>query len=85
MRHANSGPMPVSSSRNNPMGSIHLLKNGMPTVSRSPVTASLKVGNIVAKRTKNAEKSSTQLFARNAASRDTHESSSLRAFSSGSR
>ena len=77
--------MPVSSSRISPIGSIHLLKNGGPTVSRSPVTASLSVGNIVANSTKNAENSRIQLLARNAASRDTHESSSLRARSSGSR
>ena len=68
-----------------PTGVIHLLKNGGPTVSRSPVIASVIVGNIVAKRMKNAENSSTQLLARNAASRDAHESSSLRALSSGSR
>ena len=52
---------------------------------RSPVTASLSVGNIVAKRMKKAENSRIQLFSRNAASRDTHESSSLRALSSGRR
>ena len=84
-RQASSGPMPVRSSRHNPMGSIHWLKNGGPTVRRSPRTASLSVGNIVAKRTKNAEKSRIQLFIMNAASRETHESSSLRARSSGIR
>ena len=47
--------------------------------------ASLSVGNIVANSTKNAENSSTQLLTRNAASRDTHESSSFRERSSGSR
>ena len=45
-----------------PIGSIHLLKNGGPTVRRSPVTASLNVGNIVAKRTKNAANSRIQLL-----------------------
>ncbi len=77
--------MPVSSSRIRPIGRIHLLKNGAATVSRSPVTASLSVGNIVAKSTKNAENSRIQLLARNAASRDTQESSSFRARSSGRR
>ena len=77
--------MPVSSSSIRPIGSIHLLKNGGPTVRRSPVSASLSVGNIVANSTKNAENSRIQLLARNAASRDTHESSSLRDRSSGSR
>ena len=84
-RHASSGPMPVSSSSMRPIGSIHRLKNGGPTVSRSPVTASLSVGNIVAKSTKNAQNSRIQLFTRNAASRDAHESSSLLDRSSGSR
>src|SRR3954451_19838675 len=84
-RQASNGPMPVNSSSIRPIGSIHLLKNGGPTVSRSPVTASLSVGNIVANRTKNAENSRIQLLARKAASRDIHESSSLRDFSNGSR
>ena len=52
---------------------------------RSPVTASLSVGNIVANSTKKALNSRIQLLTRNAASRETHESSSLRARSSGSR
>src|SRR5688500_5239429 len=85
LRHASSGPTPVSVSSANPIGSIHLLKNGGPTVSRSPVTASLSVGNMVANSTKKAENSRIQLLARNAASLDTHESSSLRDRSSGSR
>ncbi len=68
-----------------PSGTIHLLKNGGPTVSRSPLTASAIVGNIVAKRMKNAAKTRIQLLARNAASRDIQDSSSLRAFSSGRR
>jgi hypothetical protein len=76
LRHASSGPTPVSARRMRPIGSIHLLKNGGPTVSRSPISASLSVGNIVAKSTKSAENSRIQLLARNAASRDTHESSS---------
>src|SRR5580765_4755003 len=83
-RHASNGPSPVRNSRTRPIGSIHLLKNGGPTVSRVPVTASLSVGNIVAKATKNAQNSRIQLLTRKAASRETHESSSLaRARSSG--
>ena len=77
--------MPVRSSSTRPIGSIHRLKKVGPTVRRSPRTASLRVGNIVAKSTKNAEKRRIQLFTRNAASRETHESSSLRARSSGRR
>ena len=75
----------MRNSRIRPIGIIHWLKNGGPTVRRSPVIASLSVGNIVANRTKNAENSRIQLLTRNAASRDTHESSSWRARSSGSR
>ena len=85
LRHASSGPMPVRSSSVRPTGSIHLLKNGGPTVSRCPATASLSDGNIVANRTNIAENSRIQLLTRNAASRDTHESSSCRARSSGRR
>ena len=84
-RQASRGPVPVSTSNMRPIGTIHLLKNGAATVNRSPVTASLSVGNIVANRMKNAEKSRIQLLARNAASRDAHESSSCRDLSSGSR
>ncbi len=84
-RHASSGPMPVRNSSVRPIGGIHWLKNSGPTVSRSPVIASLSVGNIVANSTKNAENSRIQLLMRNAASRDSHESSSLRARRSGRR
>ena len=85
LRHASSGPMPVSVSSNNPIGSIHVLKNGGPTVSRCPISASLSVGNSVANSTNTAENSRIQLLTRKAASRDTHESSSCRARSSGRR
>src|SRR3954462_4683318 len=64
LRHASIGPMPVNNSRMRPIGFIHLSKTGGPTVSGSPRTASLSVGNIVAKSTKNDENSSTQLLAR---------------------
>ena len=45
----------------------------------------LRVGNMVAKSTKSAENSRIQLLIRNTASRDTQESNSLRARSSGNR
>src|ERR1700704_2337552 len=73
-RHASSGPTPGSPRSIRPSGISHLLKNGGPTVRRSPLTASAIVGNIVAKRMKKAAKTSIQLLARNAASRDIHES-----------
>src|SRR5688500_6743397 len=85
LRHASSGPMPVSTNSIKPIGTIQRLKNGGPIVMRSPVNASLSVGNIVANRTKNAQNSRIQLLTRNAASRDAHESSSLLARSSDSR
>src|SRR6266478_5732465 len=73
LRHASMGPSPVRNRRTRPIGSIHLLKNGGPTVMRVPVTASLSVGNIVANATKNAQNSRIQLLTRNAASRESHE------------
>src|SRR4051794_7436979 len=72
-RQPSSGPTPVRNNRIRPTGAIHLLKNGAATVNRVPVTASLSVGNIVPKSTKNAENSRIQLFNMNAASRDTQE------------
>src|SRR5712691_5783971 len=78
LRHASSGAIPVSNNVISPIGSSHLLKNGGPTVSRSPITASLSVGNIVAKRTNIAENSRIQLLTRNAASLEIQESSSFR-------
>ncbi len=85
LRQASSGPTPVRNSRIKPTGVSHLLKNGAATVLRPSPSASLSVGNIVENSTKNAANSSTQLLARNAASRDVHESSSLRARSIGNR
>src|SRR5580765_1775829 len=85
LRHASNGPAPVRNRRTSAIGVIHLLKKGPATVSRLPVTASLSVGNIVPNSTKNAENSRIQLLTRNAASRDIHESRSLRAFKSGRR
>src|SRR5688572_31131587 len=84
-RQASSGPIPVSSRSINPIGSIHRLKNGGPTVRRSPVSASLIVGNMVANSTKKAQNNRIQLLTRNAASREAHESSSLLDRSKGSR
>ena len=75
-RHASSGATPVRSSRTRPIGVIQRLKNGGPTVSRFPVSASLSVGNIVPNSTSIAAMSRIQLLATNAASRETHESRS---------
>src|SRR5215831_19170303 len=80
-----SGPIPDSASSASPIGTIHLLKKGGPTVMRSPVIASDSVGNMVANSTKNAANSSTQLLMVKAASRDSHDSNWARARSSGRR
>ena len=79
------GPTPVRNSSTSPIGTIHLLKNGGPTVIRSPVTASEIVGNMVANRMKNAANSRIQLLTVKAASRDSQESSVARERSSGIR
>src|SRR5712691_7659730 len=46
-RHASSGPTPVKNSSSNPVGMFTLLKNGAPTLMRSPVIHSEKTGNNV--------------------------------------
>ena len=68
-----------------PIGTIHLLKKGGPTVMRSPVTASEILGNMVANRMKNAENSRIQLFSVKTASRDNQDSNVARERSSGTR
>jgi hypothetical protein len=85
LRHAMPGPTPVRNSSVSPIGTIHLLKKGGPTVMRSPMSASDSVGNIVANMMKNAANSRIQLLTVNAASRDSHESNVARARSSGMR
>ena len=79
------GPTPVRKSSTRPIGTIHLLKNGGPTVIRSCATASEIVGNMVANRMKNAANSRIQLLTVNAASRESHESRVARERSSGIR
>ena len=85
LRQAISGPTPVRNSSVSPIGTIHRLKNGADTVMRSWNSASDSVGNIVANSMKNAANSRIQLLSRNAASRDSHESSRARDRSSGMR
>src|SRR5262249_51244932 len=73
--HDRSGPTPVRKSIVKPIGTIHRLKNAGPTLTSLPV-ANLKIdGNKVANVTKKAAASSTQLFTRNANSRDKTDSS----------
>src|SRR5712692_5830253 len=85
LRQAMSGPTPVRNSSTRPIGVIHLLKNGGPTVMRWPVTHSDSVGNSVAVRMKKAADSRIQLLIRKANSREIQESSSLRLRRSGRR
>src|SRR6476646_5352432 len=54
LRHAMSGPIPVSASNNNPSGTFTALKNGGPTVILFCVAHSDKTGNTVPKNTAKA-------------------------------
>src|SRR3954470_21046218 len=72
LRQAMSGPTPVRNTNTRPIGASHLLKNGGPTVMRSPENHSEMVGNSVAMSTKKAQPRRIQLFKRKANSRDSH-------------
>src|SRR5271165_5098912 len=80
-RHASSGPTPVSSTRNNPMGTFTRLKNGGPTVTFDPVTHSDSTGNSVPHSTAKHATSSTRLLNRKLDSRETSDSSRCSLFS----
>src|SRR6516164_6534996 len=73
-RHASNGPTPVRNTRNNPIGTFTLLKNGGPTVTLLPVTHSESTGNSVPHNTAKHDTSSTRLLNRKLDSRDTSES-----------
>src|SRR5271166_6510002 len=68
-RHASSGPTPVSSTRKIPIGTFTRLKNGGPTVTFDPVTASDSTGNSVPQSTAKHDTSSTRLLNRKLDSR----------------
>src|SRR3974390_155559 len=72
-RHANSGPTPVRNTRNNPIGTLTLLKNGGPTVTLVPCTHSESTGNSVPHNTAKHDTSSTTLLNKKLDSRDTSE------------
>src|SRR2546423_15151979 len=72
--HASMGPMPVSTSKNKPMGMFTLLKNGGPTVTLCPCTHSERMGKIVPQSTAKHEASSTKLLKRKLDSRDISDS-----------
>src|SRR5580658_3466084 len=75
LRHARSGPTPVSSSKNSAMGILTLLKNGGPTLILLPCTHSESTGNRVPHRTAKQAARSTRLLNRKLDSRETSESS----------
>jgi hypothetical protein len=76
-RQASSGAAPARNSRVRPSGVIHWLKNSGFTETRSPLKASVMVGNIVTNQTKTAQASRIQLLTRNANSRDQNDSNEL--------
>src|SRR5271157_4332248 len=79
--HASSGPIPVRNTRNSPMGTLTRLKNGGPTVTLLPVTASDSTGNSVPHNTAKQATSSTRLLNRKLDSRETSDSSRCSLFS----
>src|SRR5215471_16347439 len=74
LRHASSGPTPVSNTRKIPIGTFTRLKNGGPTVTFDPVTASDSTGKSVPHSTAKHETSSTRLLNRKLDSRETSDS-----------
>src|SRR5580704_5330503 len=75
VRQASSGPMPVSRIRKIAIGTLTRLKNGGPTVTFDPVTASDSTGNSVPQSTAKHETSRTRLLNRKLDSRETSDSS----------
>src|SRR5208283_1620449 len=80
-RQASSGPTPVSSTRKIPIGTFTRLKNGGPTVTFDPVTASDSTGNSVPHSTAKHDTNSTKLLNRKLDSRETSDSSRCSLFS----
>src|SRR5579864_6895682 len=75
LRHASSGPTPVSSNRNSAIGTFTLLKKGGPTLILLPTTHSESTGKSVPQRTAKQAARSTRLLNKKLDSRDTRESS----------
>ena len=74
-RHAMSGPTPIRNSRERKIGILTRLKNGAPTLTLTPRTASDRSGKTVPKKTVKAAATRNRLFRRNMDSRETTESS----------
>src|ERR1700675_1128233 len=79
-RQARSGPTPVRKSRNRPIGTLTLLKNGAPTLILEPETASERTGKRVPERTAMQETSRIKLLNRKLDSRETIASNWLSLF-----
>src|SRR6267142_1084203 len=75
LRQASSGPRPVSSSRKSAIGTFTRLKNGGPTVTFSPWTASESNGNSVPHRTAKHDARKTRLLNKKLDSRESSDSS----------
>src|SRR5438128_12243299 len=69
LRHASSGPTAVKKSKNSPIGTFTLLKNGGPTVTLLPCTHSESTGKSVPQRTAKQDASKTRLLKRKLDSR----------------
>src|ERR1043165_1082210 len=75
LRHASKGPIAVRNRRNSPIGTTTLLKNGGPTVTVCPWTASEIFGKRVPHKTANVAARRTRLLKRKLDSRETSDSS----------
>src|ERR1700726_261935 len=75
LRQARKGPTQVRNKSSKPMGIFTLLKNGVPTLMRSPVNHSEKTGKSVPDSTAMQDTSKIKLLKRKLDSRETMESS----------
>src|SRR5438270_1895336 len=75
LRQASNGPMAVSSNKKMAMGTFTRLKNGGPTVTLCPSTASVSNGNSVPQSTAKQEASNTRLLNKKLDSREINDSS----------
>ena len=84
-RHASTGPTPVSSTSTSASGVVSRSNHGGPTVSSVPVSASEMSGKNVPQRITRQSPTSTRLFSRKNASRESSESSRASERRSGAR
>ena len=74
LRHAITGPIPLSSTSVIASGTVYLSNHGGPSARRVPVSASAMSGQNVPQKTTNAIATRTRLLSRKIASRDSSES-----------